>query len=150
MSPGPLLAYGSTPAAAAFPARPAPPRLKPTTSAPPPFTNDLRENSFFRSSLMTSLPSPSQRRPSGSPSGSADTSRNGTGDRSSPSGSAPPSASSSSPADPRPGSSSRSGSNRSGAPARRSTPAAADAAQPAPPPSCHATSPTRPADPPTS
>ena len=33
-------------AARASPATPAPTRLKPTTSAPPPFRNDLRENSF--------------------------------------------------------------------------------------------------------
>src|SRR3954464_7639192 len=44
-SGGPLLAYGLS-AARAFAVVAAPTTLKPTISAPPPLTNDLRENSF--------------------------------------------------------------------------------------------------------
>jgi hypothetical protein len=55
-------------AAPALPAVAAPASEKPTISAPPPLRNDLRENSLLRISVIfTSHPSPSQRRPSGSP-----------------------------------------------------------------------------------
>ena len=43
---GPLLAYGLS-AACAPPAMPAPRTLKPTIIAPPPFKNDVRENSLL-------------------------------------------------------------------------------------------------------
>ena len=45
--PGPGLANGSNEAACALPARPAPTALRPTIIAPPPLTNDLRENSLL-------------------------------------------------------------------------------------------------------
>jgi hypothetical protein len=51
-------------APAARPARAAPPIEKPTTSAPPPLRNDVRESSrSCRKPVITRLPSPSRRRP---------------------------------------------------------------------------------------
>src|SRR3954468_5461707 len=148
-SNGPIDAYGSTPADFdAFALIPAPTAENATISAPPPFRNVVRENSFLSISVMvTSHPSPSQRQPSGSPSEFSDTSHNDTDDHSSPCGSAPRSDASSSPTDRRPGSSFRSGNNRNAAPAHRSTPAATDATQPEPQQPSHATTHTTPANP---